>query len=215
MARKITASLSWLPFLHPWNKSLPTTTMKHSLYVREHTKQAQTSTFWLQPAWFQCLWAYNFSLNLRLTSWLNSKESTWNEGWCRKSGFNPWVRKIPWRRAWQPTPVFWPGKSHGQRSLAGYSPWGCKRVGQDWSFLQDWSIEESNEGMKVKVAQSCLTLCNPMVYTVHGILQTRILEWVDCPFSRGSSQPRDQTQVSHIAGGFFTSWATREEYWSG
>ena len=59
--------------------------------------------------------------------------------------------------------------------------------------------------MKVKVAQSCLTLCNPMVYTVHGILQTRILEWVDCPFSRGSSQPRDQTQVSHIAGGFFTS----------
>ena len=45
---------------------------------------------------------------------------------------------------------------------------------------------------------------------VHGILQARILEWVAFPFSRGSSQPRDQTQVSHIAGGFFTSWATRE-----
>ena len=44
----------------------------------------------------------------------------------------------------------------------------------------------------------------------HGILQARILEWVAFPFSRGSSQPRDQTQVSHIAGGFFTSWATRE-----
>ena len=38
-------------------------------------------------------------------------------------GFNPWVRKIPWRREWQPTPVFLPGKSHGQRSLVGYSPW--------------------------------------------------------------------------------------------
>ena len=50
-----------------------------------------------------------------------------------------------------------------------------------------------------------------MDYTVHGILQTRILEWVDFPFSRGSSQPRDQTQVSHIADRFFTSWATREE----
>ena len=59
--------------------------------------------------------------------------------------------------------------------------------------------------VKVKVAQSCLTLCDPMDYTVHGILQARILEWVAVPFSRGSSQPRDQTQVSHIAGGFFTS----------
>ena len=43
--------------------------------------------------------------------------------------------------------------------------------------------------------------------TVHGILQTRILEWVAFPFSRASSQPRDQTQVSHIAGGFFINWA--------
>ena len=38
--------------------------------------------------------------------------------------FNPWVRKIPWRRKWQPTAVFMPGKFHGQRSLEGYSPWG-------------------------------------------------------------------------------------------
>ena len=48
---------------------------------------------------------------------------------CRRlerRGFNPWVRKIPWRRKWQPAPVFLPGKSHGQRSLAGYSTWGCK-----------------------------------------------------------------------------------------
>ena len=60
-------------------------------------------------------------------------------------------------------------------------------------------------GKKMKVSQSCLTLCGPMNYTVHGILQVRILEWVAFPFSRGSSQPRDQTQVSHISGGFFTS----------
>ena len=45
-----------------------------------------------------------------------------------------------------------------------------------------------------------------MDYTVHGILQARILEWIAFPFSRGSSQPRNRTQVSHIAGGFFTSW---------
>ena len=48
----------------------------------------------------------------------------------------------------------------------------------------------------MKVTQSCLTLCDPMDYAVHGILQVRILEWVAFPFSRGSSQPRDQTQVS-------------------
>ena len=58
---------------------------------------------------------------------------------------------------------------------------------------------------EVKVAQLCPTLCNPVDYTVHGILQARILETVAFPFSRGSSQPRDQSQVSHIAGRFFTS----------
>ena len=51
---------------------------------------------------------------------------------CR---FNPWARKIPWRRSWQPTPVLLPGRSHGQRSLEEYSPWGRKRVGQDWNAL--------------------------------------------------------------------------------
>ena len=47
----------------------------------------------------------------------------------RRPEFNPWVRKIPWRRKWQPTPVLFPGKSHGQRSLVGYSPWGYKELG--------------------------------------------------------------------------------------
>ena len=56
----------------------------------------------------------------------------------------------------------------------------------------------------------CPTLFNPMDYIVHRILQARILEWVAFPFSRRSSQHRDRTQASHIAGGFFTSWATRE-----
>ena len=66
--------------------------------------------------------------------------------------------------------------------------------------------------MKVKVIQWCPTLCDPTDYTVHGILQARILEWVAFLFSRGSSQPRDRTQVSRTAGGFLTSWATREAY---
>ena len=65
------------------------------------------------------------------------------------------------------------------------------------------------------VAKSCLTLCNPIDCsppgsTVHGILQARMLEWVAISFSRGSSQPRDQTQVSSIAGRIFTIQASRE-----
>ena len=48
---------------------------------------------------------------------------------CRRFRFNPWVGKIPWRRKWQPTPVFLPGESHGQRSLVSYSPWDRKELG--------------------------------------------------------------------------------------
>ena len=49
----------------------------------------------------------------------------------RRCGFHSWVRKIPWRRKWLPTPVFLPGKSHGQMSLVGYSLWGHKKFRQD------------------------------------------------------------------------------------
>ena len=68
-----------------------------------------------------------------------------------------------------------------------------------------------NTSLKVKVAQSCPTLCDRMNYIVHGILQARILEWVAYPFSSGSSWPRNQTGVSRIAGRFFTNWAMRED----
>ena len=82
-----------------------------------------------------------------------------------------------------------------------------------WGILKDINTGK----WKVEVAQSCLTLCEAMDCTVPGILQARILEWVAFPFSRGASQPRDWTQVSHIAGTFFTRWATRQaqEYQSG
>ena len=57
-----------------------------------------------------------------------------NAGALRDEGFDPWAREMPWRTAWQPTPVFLPGESQGQRSLAGYSPWGG-RVRYDQSEL--------------------------------------------------------------------------------
>ena len=55
--------------------------------------------------------------------WLSGKASTCHS---RRQRFNPWIRNIPWRRKWQPTPVFLPGKSHDQRNTMGYSPWGYK-----------------------------------------------------------------------------------------
>ena len=85
-----------------------------------------------------------------------------------------------------------------------------------------WSVWCHNNGRMllcvcVLIVQSCLTLCNPMHcsppgFSVHDILQARILEWVAISFSRGSSQPRDGTWVSDVAGRLFTIWATREAH---
>ena len=82
--------------------------------------------------------------------------------------------------------------------------------------LSGWFLQEKGEAwwkVKVEVTQLFPTLSNPMDCTVHGILQARTLEWAAFPFSWGSSQPRDWTQVSRIAGRFFTSWATRKAWW--
>ena len=67
--------------------------------------------------------------------------------------------------------------------------------------------------LKVKITQSCLTLCDPMGYIFHRILQARMLEWVAYPFSRGSSWPRNWTRIFCIAGRFFTNWAIREAWY--
>ena len=91
------------------------------------------------------------SLESALPRWLSNKESACQ---CRTCRFYPWVRKIPSRRKWQPTPLFLPGKSHGQRSLVGYSPWG-RRVRHDWGAEHTHIHNQDNtvflrfqEGMK-------------------------------------------------------------------
>ena len=66
--------------------------------------------------------------------------------------FNPWVRKVPWRRKWQPTPALLPGKSHGQRSLAGYNPWGHKE--------SDKTERLNNSNNKNRKQGSCFSLCS-------------------------------------------------------
>ena len=90
--------------------------------------------------------------------------------------------------------------------------WWIRKGNPIWSAF---SLGKGRGPWKAKVAQLCPTLCDPMHFSppgssVHAILQARILEWVAVPFSRGSSQSRDQTQVSHIAGRFFTICITTE-----
>ena len=198
----------------------------------------------------------------RLPSWLSGKESTCQGRRQRRHKFDPWVRKIPWRRARQPTPVFLPQESRRQRSLEGYSSWGHKRVGHNLGTKQqpqshhllsisttttitpglypypsfmlakvasgmqflnsdsatwegDLGLDRFLACMHAKSFQSCSTLCGPMDcsppgFSVHGILQARIPEWVVISFSRGSSQPRDRTQVSYTGRQVFYHQATRE-----
>ena len=86
-------------------------------------------------------------------------------------------------------------------------------VTKNRTLLSYWT--QFNFCLESEVTQSCLTLCDPMDYnlpgsSVHGIFQARILEWVAISFSRGSSLPRDWTQVSRIVGRRFTIWATRK-----
>ena len=81
---------------------------------------------------------------------LSGKEPTCQ---CRRCGFDPWIEKILWRRKWQPTPLFVPGKSHRKRSLAGYSPWSLKELDVTehicrfctlFLFLQQWHKRQCN-----------------------------------------------------------------------
>jgi len=111
----------------------------------------------------------------------------------------PGKYKYSWQRSWQTAKDRSAGKGREGFSIFPLTEWYNLRVcgSESHSVVSD-SLWHG-------------------LYTVHGTLQARILQWVAFPFSRGSSQPRDKTQVSHIGGELFTSWATREaqEYWSG
>ena len=115
-------------------------------------------------------------------------------------------QKIPW--------IEEPGR------LQSMGSWGVRYFLATKSPPQGYIVQQEKYNQyfiiavnyKVKATQLCLALCNPKDYIVHGIFQARILEWVAFPFSRGSFQPRDWTQVSHFAGRFFTSWDTRKAH---
>ena len=99
-------------------QSFPAQSIKHNLtYLSSHIQNIRSKNLF-----------FSFGLHSGLHWWFSGKEPTCQ---CRRHRFDPWARKIPWRKKWQPTPVFLSEKSHGLRSLVGSSPWGCKRVRQD------------------------------------------------------------------------------------
>ena len=101
---------------------------------------------------------------------------------CWRPRLNPWVRKIPWRREWLPTPIFLPGEPHGQRSLVGYSPWSLKEPYTTelltLNFFSSSLFTLLSHSSPVldkiifqfsSVTQSCPTLCDPMNHSTPGL----------------------------------------------
>ena len=101
---------------------------------------------------------------------------------CKRYRFDPKVGKMPWRRAWQSTPVVLPGESHEQRRLAGYSPWGCKEL----NWLKRLCTHACTRIYVCVCAQSCLALYGPMDcslpgFCIRGILQEKYLNGLPFP----------------------------------
>ena len=127
---------------------------------------------------YHCIYAWSFPGGPVVKNWPA------NAGDC---GFDPWIGKIPWGRKWQPTPVFLPGKSHGQRSLPGYSPRGHKRVRCNWATIQH--------------QQQCLCLPFPLesvfwvlliwCAAIHGVAKSRtqLRDWTELNWIRVQSRP--------------------------
>ena len=156
------------------------------------------------------------------------KEPTCQRRRHKRRGFDPWVKKIPWSRKWQPTPAFLTGKSHGQRSLVDYIHRGAKsltwlkrRNRPSWFMLP--YIRNSHNVVRQPcavlglAAQSCLTCCDPMDCSPPGssihVDSPGINTGVGChALFQGIFPTRDRTQVFRIAGGFFTIWTTREAH---
>ena len=100
---------------------------------------------WFLPAYLVAALRLPLEISRGFPRGASGKEPTCQYRRLKGHEFNPWVGKIPWRRACQPTPVFLPGESHGQRSLAGYSPWGCKELNMTERLsTAKWDLQSSD-----------------------------------------------------------------------
>ena len=142
------------------------------------------------------------SCTIRLPRWLSGKESTCQ---CRRLWLNPWVGKISWRRKWQPTPVFLPWKSHGQRSLAGLQSiwWQSQSWLSDWTtgispytMFLIWQVRTLEHGPAVNSIEGkcvCPRWQVPFTLCSSDLLEFNHHIW------RGEWQPTPAKKVVHVA----------------
>ena len=161
-----------------------------------------------------------------LLNWVKFQGLPWWLIWksvclqCRRSGFDPWVRTIPWRRKWQPTSVFLPGKSHGPEEPGRLQSMGSQRAGHNWVTSLFFPRRNCLKFFYMYsccclVAKSCLTLGNPMNcsppgFSVDGISQARILEWIAISFSGDLPNPVIKFAFPVLACVFFTAELPRK-----
>ena len=110
----------------------------------------------------------------------SSKESAWQHRRHKRRGFDPWVGKTPWRRAWQPTPVFLPGESHGQRSW--WASWWSHRVRQDWAhthshFSSPWIHVLCNTALQLLPSPGRIRISSPWTWTSLASAKRRKQKW--------------------------------------
>ena len=121
------------------------------------------ATMAFHTEWFQCgeLQIGIYCLLPLIPTWCSGKESACQCRRHKRLRFDPWVGKIPWKRAWRPTPAFLPGKFHGQRSLTGYSPRG-RRVRHDWACVHS----RTSTSTRIK---SCAAAAADIQHRLNGV----------------------------------------------
>ena len=130
-------------------------------------------------------WLWKEFTQLWLPRVASGKEPTCQLRRCNRLEFNPWVRKIPWRRPQQLTPISLPGEFHGQRSLAGYSPWGCKELEMTEELThfirpQDWKTSVFIPIPKKGNAKECsIALISHSSKVMLKILQARLQQYMN------------------------------------
>ena len=117
---------SWVGKIPWWSELQPTAVF----LLREFHRQRSLvgSSLWGRKESYMTKWlTHTHICQQHFPTGSAGKEPSCQHRWCKKRKFNPWVGKIPWRKKWQPTPIFLPWRFHEERSLADYSPWGCKK----------------------------------------------------------------------------------------
>ena len=112
-----------------------------SVSVIRGVSSAYLRLYFSWQSWFQLVFHPTWHFTWMV---LVVKESSFQRRRHKRCGLHPWIRKIPWKRKWQPTPIFLPGKFHEQRSLVGYSPWGCKELGTVEYSAQKLNKQDDN-----------------------------------------------------------------------